>query len=221
MWGDILNAKRNVEDKDEYGCTVSLKKIPYYYRWLYQNLIDEDAENNKRKCLQTTIQQPNKWKYWLKNWLTGAIEVWYGKTSSHIDIEHLNNVYGERYLIDEDNQLDRKLQMPNEVLAGNTKFLKLGIMSSQSCIEKYSDERDQKGNAGEIWKLGIMSSRSCMDKDSDERDQRDNNVDTEKKISENDAETLTCDKEYDKRVKIESVDNKKSDGKYLIQKISK
>ena len=78
-------------------------------------------------------------------------------------------------------------------------------MSSQSCIEKDSD------------KLVIMSSHSCIDKDSDERYQRDNYDDTEKKISENDEETLIGYKYSYKRDKIDWVDNKKYDEKYQIK----
>ena len=40
--------------------------------------------------------------------------------------------------------------------------------------------------------------QSSTDKYSDERDQRDNDVEIERKISENDEETLTDDKESDK-----------------------
>ena len=58
-------------------------------------------------------------------------------------------------------------------------------MSSQSCIDKYSDERDQRRNDIETEKLGITSSHSCIDKDSDERDQRYNDDETWKKIAEN------------------------------------
>ena len=40
-----------------------------------------------------------------------------------------------------------------EGLTGNNEFVKLAIMSSQSCIDKYSDERDQRRNYIETQKL--------------------------------------------------------------------
>ena len=53
-------------------------------------------------------------------------------------------------------------------------------MSSQSCINKYTDERDQRGNDSETEKLVIMSSQSCIDKDYNERDQRGDDIETQK-----------------------------------------
>ena len=91
-------------------------------------------------------------------------------------------------------------------------------MSSQICIDKYSDEIYQIENDDETQKLGIMSSQSCIDKYYDERDQRENYDETEKNIAENDKENLTGDKEADKIYKIDRVDNKISDGRYQIQK---
>ena len=67
MWGNILNAGENVEDKDEYGFTGSFfKKIAYYYRWQYQNAIDEDAENTKIKYWWNKFEQSNMVKILMK-----------------------------------------------------------------------------------------------------------------------------------------------------------
>ena len=53
------------------------------------------------------------------------------------------------------------------------------IMSSQSCIEKYYDERYQIQNDDKTDTLGIMSSQSCIDKYYYEGFQKENNYETE------------------------------------------
>ena len=58
-----------------------------------------------------------------------------GKISSHSDIEILNKEFDERYQIDKGDQLDKKSANVKEGLTGSNEVLKLGIMSSQSCIE--------------------------------------------------------------------------------------
>ena len=63
-------------------------------------------------------------------------------------------------------------------------------------------------------KLGIISSQSCIDIDYDERDQRDSDDHIEEIISENDEETLTGDKESDKIYKIDRVDKNKFDERF-------
>ena len=54
-------------------------------------------------------------------------------------------------------------------------------MSSQSFIDKYSYERDQRYNDDKTEKLGIISSHSCIEKYSNEIDHRDNDDETDKK----------------------------------------
>ena len=118
------------------------------YEMFLNNLINEHIDETKR--------------------LTSGIEVLkLGKRSSHIGIDNLNEIYGERDQIDKGDKLDKKLANTEELLAGNNEVLKLGIISSQSCIEKYSDERDQRENDIEKMKFVIMSSQSCIEKDYD------------------------------------------------------
>ena len=62
------------------------------------------------------------------------------KSSSHSDIENFKNESDERYQIDKGYELDKKCANDEEVLTGSNEVLELGIMSSQSCIDKDSDE---------------------------------------------------------------------------------
>ena len=87
-------------------------------------------------------------------------------------------------------------------------------MSSQSVIDKDSDEKYQRDNDGQTEKLGIMSSQSCIEKDYDERDHGQDGDETEKKNSGNDKERLTGKKQADKRDNIYWVYNNKSDERY-------
>ena len=58
-----------------------------------------------------------------------------GKMSFHSDIEIFNKEFDERYQIDKGDQLDKKSANAKEGLTGSNEVLKLGIMSSQSCIK--------------------------------------------------------------------------------------
>ena len=73
--------------------------------------------------------------------------------SSDIDIDNLNKVSDERYQIDKGDQLDKKGTNVKEALTGNNEFLKLGIMSSHSCIDRDYDELDQRENDDKTDKL--------------------------------------------------------------------
>ena len=64
----------------------------------------------------------------------------------------MNKEYDETDQIDKGYQLDKKVENPKEGLTGSNEVLKLGIMISQSCIDKDYDERYQIYNDDHIEK---------------------------------------------------------------------
>ena len=72
--------------------------------------------------------------------------------SSRIDIENLNKESDERDQIDKGDQFLKNGVNVEEVLTVSDEVLKLGLISYQSFIEQYSDERDQKDNDDQIEK---------------------------------------------------------------------
>ena len=78
-----------------------------------------------------------------KKGLTSGIEVLkQGKISYHSDIENLNKDSDERDQINKGDQLDKKVSNSEEGWIGSNKVLRLGIVVSQSFVDKAYDEID-------------------------------------------------------------------------------